>query len=399
MQENTPVQTNAVASAPKAITRFLWWLAAAEADLLENTRSDRGRLAITGICVLGTWAFASLAWFYFFTSVSGNILLSVLLGLFMGLLVLGIDRALIKGIRPSKQKKWLALAFRGCLALMIGLFMAQPALLFLFNKEIHVQISLDNEARIAAKRKEQEATQASEKNYLLAERSRIQSQLDAQYRAVAAARQAFLSETDGTGGSRKVGLKDIARVKQEAYQQLDAEYKAQQARSGPSLQRIDSSLAVLDASLQQEQQAFSQLLNDGFLTRIEALGHLIADHPALAFRYYLLVAILLTIELMPVLAKFLLTTPVYEKAVELREAGELSDIEAAHLRESERKARFNEKSASHNLQLTDRFFDQSYPAREEVIKEHLQAWQDNRSGSFQEAWESVKKDALTSPEQ
>ncbi|HVZ26894.1 MAG TPA: DUF4407 domain-containing protein [Sediminibacterium sp.] len=398
MQENISGQSGAIASAPNKITRLLWWLATAEPALLEKTRSDRDRLAITGICVLGTWAFATLAWLYFFESVTGNTPLSVLLGIFMGLLVLGIDRALIKGIRPAKHRKWLALLFRGCLALMIGLFMAQPALVFLFHKEIQVQISLDNEARKAAKRKEQEAAQASEKNYLLSERSRLQSQLDSQYHAVAAARQAFISETDGTGGSRKVGLKDIARVKQEAYQKLDAEYQARQTLSGPAIRRIDSNLAVLDASLQKEQLAFDELLNDGFLTRIEALSHLIAAHPALAFRYYLLVAILLTIELMPVLAKFLLNTPVYEQAIALREASDLADLEAIHQTASAAKVHLIEKSAEMNRQLTERFFEQSYPVREKKTEKYLQAWEEAPSGSFQQVWESVKQDILTSPE-
>jgi hypothetical protein len=47
---------------------------------------------------------------------------------------------LIKGI--SRNNKGSAIPLHsGVLALVIGLFMAQPALLYLFDKEIHVQIS------------------------------------------------------------------------------------------------------------------------------------------------------------------------------------------------------------------------------------------------------------------
>ncbi len=65
----------------------------------------------------------------------------------MGGIILSIDRALIKGISRNNKKKAIPLLFRTLLALTIGLFMAQPALLYLFDKEIKVQVSIDNEQR------------------------------------------------------------------------------------------------------------------------------------------------------------------------------------------------------------------------------------------------------------
>jgi len=133
------------------MTRFLWLLSTAEGELLENAVVDRNIYAITGLTVLGTWLFATLAWTYFFSTVVDSILASVALGIFMGGIILGIDRALIKGITRSNKRKLVPIGFRILLALTIGLFMAQPALLYLFNKEIHVQISLDNEQRKRSK--------------------------------------------------------------------------------------------------------------------------------------------------------------------------------------------------------------------------------------------------------
>ncbi len=56
-------------------------------------------------------------------------------------------------------------------------------------------------------------------------RNQLQLQLSSRYAEVSTARDRFISETDGTGGSRKIGLKDIAQAKERAYQQLDANYK------------------------------------------------------------------------------------------------------------------------------------------------------------------------------
>jgi len=130
-----------------SFTKFLWWLSAAEPELLEECVIDRNRYAITGMSVLCTWLFATLAWTFFFITVSHSYLLAILLGLFMGFIILCIDRALIKGITATNKNKLWPLLFRGLLACTIGFFMAQPALLYLFDKEVHLQISLDNEQK------------------------------------------------------------------------------------------------------------------------------------------------------------------------------------------------------------------------------------------------------------
>jgi len=154
--------------------------------------------------VLGTWLFATLAWTYFFSTVVSNVLLSFLLGIFMGAIILGIDRALIKGINRSNKHKLVPISFRVLLALTIGLFMAQPALLYLFNKEIHTQISIDNEQRKRIKLQKQDSVYASIKQPLLQERNQLQFQLSNKDKEVSSARESFIAETDGTGGSKKL---------------------------------------------------------------------------------------------------------------------------------------------------------------------------------------------------
>ena len=102
------------------------------------------------------------------------------------------------------------------------------------------------------------------------------------------ARNNFIAETDGTGGSKKIGLKDIAEAKQKEYQKLDGEYQQLSIALLPQIKTADSSLILIQSSVQKEQQTFETLLNDGFLTRIEALNNLIKTNSALQSRYYLL---------------------------------------------------------------------------------------------------------------
>jgi hypothetical protein len=210
MLEKTQTLSDREPNAPTRWQEFLWWLATAEKELLQNCIIDRNRYAIVGMTVMGTWLFATLAWTYFFSTVTSSLIASVLLGIFMGGIILSIDRALIKGISRNNKKKAVPLLFRTLLALTIGLFMAQPALLYLFDKEIKVQVSIDNEQRKKEKRASQDSVYASAKKELTDQKAVLQSQLNNRYAEVSAARNGFISETDGTGGSRKIGLKNIA---------------------------------------------------------------------------------------------------------------------------------------------------------------------------------------------
>src|SRR6478672_383396 len=175
---------------PSSFTKFLWWLATAEKELIIDCAVDRNRYAITGMTVLGTWLFATLAWGYFFSTVVSSLFAVVMLGVFMGGIILGIDRALIKGINAQNKRKFWPFFIRGLLALTIGTFMAQPALLYFFDKEIHVQISMDNEQRKRDKQHQEDSLYAFQKNDLLQQKNQLQQQLNSKYNEVASARDA-----------------------------------------------------------------------------------------------------------------------------------------------------------------------------------------------------------------
>lgn len=398
MQDNTNPVSRKETYVPSGWTRFLWWLSTAEKELLEDCVVDRNRYAIVGMTVLGTWAFASLAWTYFFTTVTSNFFAAAFLGLFMGGIILTIDRSLIKGINRHTKGRALPLIFRGVMAMTIGLFMAQPALLYLFDKEIHVQASIDNEQRKRLKLQQQDSVYFAERATLQKRKTDLQQQLNTRYQDVASARQAFISETDGTGGSKKVGLKDIAQAKRLEYQAQDADYRALEASLRPQIRSADSSLASIDARVQQEQKAFESLLNDGFVTRIEALNHLVKDNSSVAFRYYLLVMIFLLIELMPVIAKSMLPNGSYDEKVMLREQLEKDLTKNNHRREFDLKELYNQTAFEQDSAFIKSFFAEAEGERREKMMARLQTWKEERQGSFDGMWDDLKKEVLTKQE-
>lgn len=377
---------------------FLWWLSTAEKELLIQCVVDRNRYKIIGMTVLATWSFATLAWIYFWTTITNSILLSVALGLFMGFIILTIDRALIKGMNKFNKSRVLPLLLRSILAITLGTFMAQPAILFMFDKEIKMQASLDNELRKRTKQQQLDSLFNPRKQLLNTERRLLQSRLANKYNEVASARQQFIAEIDGTGGTGKVGIQNIARAKRAEYEKLDSQYNQEMVSLYPRIAMIDSSLLAIDWQIKKENETFAGLLNNGFLTRIEALNNLVKQNSALQWRYILIVVILMLIELMPVLAKTLLPAGTYDEKVKLTEKMEKEIAEGNQLKERELKELYNRLAQESDTEFIEHFFAASKAERDEKMKSRLAKWTQDQEETFDGFWERFKKDMLSKQE-
>ncbi|MBC7688443.1 MAG: DUF4407 domain-containing protein [Aquabacterium sp.] len=397
MEKNIPLSQRE-SYTPSWFTKVLWWLSTAEKELLADAVVDNNRYRIVGMTVLATWAFATLAWTYFFSTVTSNGWLAVPLGLFMGFIILTIDRALIKGINKNNKNRLLPLLFRGLLAVTIGVFMAQPALLYMFKKEITLQASLDNEQKKIFKRQQLDSLYKNRKAELMLLKQGVQKENDAKYRDVDAARNNFLAETDGSGGTGKVGIEAIAIAKRNEYQKLDGEYQQLLALNQPKINATEVELKGIDDKIKQEEQAFTIYFNDGFLTQIAALNNLIKDNPALKYRYYLLVIILLLIELMPVIAKTLLPAGTYDEKVLAREEMEKQMVHSNIQKEQQLKELYNSLALQNDTEAITAFFNLTKNNRNEKIKAFSQKWQEEDHQTFDGLWEKMKKEILTKQE-
>lgn len=383
---------------PSQFTEFLWWLSTAEKEILVDSVIDRNRYRIIGMSVLATWVFASFTWTYFFTTVTSSVLLSAALGLFMGFIILTIDRALIKGITKFNKRKVSPIIFRGLLALTIGTFMAQPAVLYMFDKEIKLQASLDNEKKKQAKLAELNLLYKDRKQDLVKQKENIKKDLDSKYNAVSKARENFLAETDGSGGSGKVGLKEIAIAKRNEYQKLDADYQTALKEQQPKLDSAEAALKEIDNTIKTGETDFKQYLNDGFLTRVEALNNILKNNAALQFRYYLIVFILMLIELMPVIAKTLLPSGSYDEKVMLREEMEIDMANINIRKEQQLKEIYNQMAFDSDKEAISSFFSLTRDDRNEKIRAFSKKWKEENHQTFDGFWEKMKKEILTKQE-
>lgn len=275
--------------------------------------------------------------------------------------------------------------------------MAQPAILYMFDKEIKMQVSLDNEKRKLTKRTELDLLYKNRKDELLKEKASLQKDLTTKYGGVNSARDKFIAETDGSGGSGKVGIQDIALAKRNEYQKLDEEYKLFQTQQQPRIDAIDEELKTMEETIKKQETDFLNYLNTGFLTRIEAMNNLLKNNDALQFRYYLILIILMLIELMPVIAKTLLPVGVYDEKVKQREALEKQMAEESVDYEREMKRLYNKLSMQQDTETMEEFFRMQKDEQKNKLNHFGKDWKRNDE-NVQGFWEKIKQQMIGRPE-
>lgn len=130
--------------------RFLWTIAGAELDILENCRTDHKKFSAIGATILMTAFIAfcagtSAAWYFTQRGdeTSGSLGWAMMFGLIWALLIFCIDRSLVITLKKDptvrKQKFWVPLLSRSALACIIAFMVSIPLELVIFEDFIAEQ--------------------------------------------------------------------------------------------------------------------------------------------------------------------------------------------------------------------------------------------------------------------
>jgi cell division protein FtsB len=376
---------------PDGFSRFLWWLATVDPEVMRDCGPEKERYRIIGMSVLVTWLFATLAWGYFFSTVIDDELVVGGLAIFFGLAILAIDRNLIAAM--GKSGSWLPVVFRLALAVTIGLFLSQPIVLMLFQKDIQSQIALNKEKKLETFRgqlaslnaplvadyqghiktlRQQEATGADQVRFL---------------------KDGYIKETDGTGGSGKIGEAAVAKVKRAEYLKSQDAQDQLVRQDDPQIAAYQAKLDTLEAENKRKEQVYAANLSDGFLSQVEALSDLLKEHAPLRTRYQLIILIITLIEVMPVLSKLLLPKGEYEAKV--AQAAEMGVYRAglASERDKELEAYYAEQSLAADKASVDQFFEGSRTTRERMGRDVVQG---SEGQSYSQLWRKFRRQVLSS---
>lgn len=383
---------------PTKTTGTLWNLAGFKRSVIEQCKGDQYHASIIGLLLVMVGIYAVLAWTFFFQTVTDNLFLALLGGVFMGVFIVSLDRALIASLASGKANK-LSLVFRLALALLLGVFLSQPIILKLYQPEIQreAQILLDqkNLERKAELEKQFTTLLGQEKSQIL----QMKNELEAKENQVLIAENDFKTEMDGSAGTGKWGYSTVAKQKEKIYQKHLAEIKEMRGSFPQKIQVSENRIDSIQNYVVSEMEVYkSSTLKTGTLLQVAALQAVLDkdETGALKNRYILLSLILILIELSALIAKLLFKMESYTKMMMLNTESELDNLMVERNINKQRLATFEELALKRDLKTQENFINQVDETINEGVKEVLEDWKSKSDGNLKSSWKKIKEKLLFS---
>lgn len=361
-------------------SNFLWWCAGAHQKLLREFPSEHTKYAGLGGVILATFVLAALSSGYAIYSVFEDWLWTLLFACVWGLIIFNFDRFLVSTMRKygvSKRKQiWMAVP-RLLLALVIGLTIARPLELKIFEKEIAVKVTENLHQKMLLN----DSLLTLENNALMynttAERNRLSLRKSAIEDTLHRLQQAYVNEADGTGGSMRRGIEDLARLKMNAYTSMQHQFSPELIQLAGDIQKQDSILNTAKASLQDKRQDYerSVIQNIGFLERNKALSNLSDEESSVFWTGFFISLLIILIEIGPILSKLIMPIGPYDIALAKEELTQMAFTENEIRKDKElvnerkRSLYENQKEISGNLAKKLTAMQQKH------IDEELEKWE------------------------
>jgi hypothetical protein len=361
-------------------TKFLWWCAGAHQQLLKAYPSESARYSGLGGVILATFVLASLSAGYAVYSVFGNIMWTIIFAIIWGLIIFNFDRFLVSTMRKygvsGRKQFWMALP-RIALALMIGVTIARPLELKIFEGEINTQVArnmhtkmLLNDSLLQLENNNLLQTAAAERNRLLTRKFSIEDTLHH-------LQQAYVQEADGTGGSGRRGIEQLTRLKMGAYNAALTAFSPQLQQLDGSIREQDSIIGATKAALENKRKQYQSAVsaNVGFLERNKALSDLAGNEPSVWWTSILLSLLIILIEVGPILSKLIMPVGPYDIALAKEELTQMAASENELRRDKEMV--FEKKKAVYRKQkeISEQLVDKMTALQQKHIDEELDKWE------------------------
>lgn len=360
--------------------KFLWWCSGAHQDLLKQFPSEHVKYSGLGGVILATFVLASISAGYAVYTVFGNLVWTLAFGLIWGLIIFNFDRFLVSTMRKygiSRRKQvWMAVP-RIILAFLIGVTIARPLEMKIFEKEINVKMTENlhkkiqlNDSLLAMENKAQMLSAEQERQRLLDRKLSIEDTLHN-------LQTSYVQEADGTGGSMQRGIEDITRLKLNAYNQAREQYTPELALLDQNIAGQDSILINARSGIEGKRKDYeaSAIANMGFLERNKALSDLTKQENSVFWTVLLISLLIILIEIGPILSKLIMPIGPYDIALAKEELVQMAASENDIRKDKE--VLFEKKRAFYKKQkeMSDQLVEKLSQLQQKNIDKELDKWE------------------------
>ncbi|MEQ8220521.1 MAG: DUF4407 domain-containing protein [Arenibacter sp.] len=301
------------------LQQFFMLCSGADTDILQTcSKGEQNKYTGIGATVFFTAVMAFIASSYALFTVFDNSYTSIIFGLIWGLLIFNLDRFIVSTIKKNNSFKseLLQATPRIILAIIIAIVISKPLEMKIFEKEIN-QVLLEEKNTMTLANKEQIATQYTPKTeQLKADILGLKNETIAKETETNALYDTYISEAEGTAGTKLLGKGPVYKEKREKHDAALAELQALKQTNAEKISALESQIAALDLEYVDQVTNTQPIIDgfDGLMARINALNKL----PWLpSFFIFLL---FLAIETSPIIAKLLSPKGTYDYKLEDQES-------------------------------------------------------------------------------
>jgi hypothetical protein len=401
-------------SAPRDAGRFLRLLTGVDEELLAEVRHERSKFTSLGGVVLGTAVVAAFSMWNFATEALGRVSVAAALpAVIWFLFILNLDRWLVTPV-PNARRRIAPVVLRLMVALMLGVVVAEPLVLRIFATAIEEHIAEERANGLDMLRGNLEvctteassaggalpagcpgrqyvvtfgstsAAQSEELKTLRADAGALQKTVDQDNHDLAALDSQVRGECRQLIRDAATGLLERTSECQRLRAQA-RDFRATHAISAEEsrLTGMNNRIATLEKAVTSSQgsyeksraAAIAQRLGNeraqqkapGVLERMQALDDLATGKPVLFFGTWLVRALFVFLDILPVLAKFLAGESTYERML-TSESNSVVKIHTERVRLAELRAMADSEIAQHAItEEIDRSRAELEAARQEFV--------------------------------
>jgi hypothetical protein len=300
------------------LKRFFLLCSGVDKDLIAGcSNGEQNKYAGIGATVFFTAFMAFLAGSYALFTVFDNYYVATAFGLVWGLLIFNLDRFIVSTLkkRDSFLDEFIQASPRIALALIIALVISKPLEIKIFEKEINTVILKEKNAMALANKTQVANLYKSDLDQNQAAMDSVKRSITTKENEVAALYQAYITEAEGTAGTKKMGKGPIYKEKRAAYDRAAMQLDSLKKVSATTIAEREARAKTLQADVDKKVSETQPIIDgfDGLMARINALGKL----PFLPSCFIML--LFLAIETAPVIAKLLSPKGAYDFKLEDQE--------------------------------------------------------------------------------
>jgi len=300
------------------ISEFFISCSGADKGILKDCPTEKTKFVGIGATIFLTAVLASVSGSYFLTFVFSNKITGKIdlewyyllgFGLLWGLLIFNLDRSIIVSIKKSGiwkdelNQAWLRIV----LAIFIGLVIATPLELKLFEDEINAKVEENLKGQLTKNRVTNSSIYANDLK--IAEQDLIKLEKETKDKEIRrnALYESFKTEAEGTGGSLKIGKGPVYKEKKFEFDKIDALYNQSLKQLNNKRTNRDTIIAKINAIGLSDEKVINNI--NGPEAKIKALYQLSGVHWFITLLFILL-------ETLPVISKLMTKRGPYDQILD-----------------------------------------------------------------------------------